>query len=209
MFKNGLGLVSVQGEVPEAGTYQVAPLPQAVLESLWQSWTPGLALSDITAAYATHTQSVLAMSIAEILHANLGRTVRLKTHDQESWIIAEIVSMPDVTPEQPPSQRPPYPVPPQRGDLLVLRNNEGTLAISPSRVLAVRQSEGALNDTVTRTTPATTVRFSAADGRGRDRSVALSYLSKGIAWSPSYVVEFVLCSSSSKNQITQSVRAWL
>ena len=190
MFKNGLGLVSVRGAVPEAGAYQIAPLPQAVLGSLWLSWTPGLALSDITAAYTAQTQTVPATSIADILRANVGRTVQLKIHDQEAWLTAEIVAVPDIAPEQPPSLRPPYPLPPQRGDLLVLGLPGGaSMAMSPGRVVAVRQTEGTLNDTITRTTPATTVRFMAAEGRGRDRSVAVSYLAKGIAWSPSYVVE--------------------
>lgn len=190
MFKNGLGLAVVRAEVPAAGVYRIAPLPNATLGSLWLSWTPGLVLRDITAAYAEHTHAVPAASVVDILRANIGRTVELKTHDQEAWLTAEIVAMPDVTPQQPTPPPISPPNPPQRGDLLVLRlSGGGTMAMAPGRVVAVRQPEGNLLDTVARNTTETSVRFTAADGRGRDRSVALSYLAQGIAWSPSYVVE--------------------
>jgi len=190
LFKNGLGLVVVRAEVPEAGTYQIAPLPQAMLGSLWLTWTPGLMLGDVTSAFAAQTRAVQAASVADILRANIGRSVSLQLQGEEIWRQVVIVSMPDV-PKDPPSTlgHPGYPVPPQRGDLLVLREDNRLVAIPPGRVMAVRASESDLQDTYEQTTNEPVIRFTAADGQGRGRSVEMSYVAQGMAWAPSYVVE--------------------
>lgn len=195
MFKNGVALVRSDAELPQpAGQYRLGPLPPATLGSFWLTWPDGMSLTDVTATTAMGSETVAAVNIAELLEANLGRTVDLKIQGQ--WERAKILDIPRrqdgpvILPRSEDVIPPPPPRP--RGDLLLLGDSIGVRAIPRSWVQEVRLDPDDPHYTLERPKQQNVIEFSAqaqGDGDAGPASISLTYLAQGMAWSPSYVVD--------------------
>ncbi len=198
MFKNGIGLVRAQVQLPkDSGILHIRPLPNAQLGSVWFQWPKNVGLTDIKATQAQTKKIVAAQNIAEVLEANIKRGV-LDLKIREQWQRAEIIDIPKrhdspIIPMQPKNIIPP-PKPPERGELLILKNNMGTQAIPISWVQEIRFPDDDPFYTIVRHTQENQIEchYTASN---QDRSsdsnpiLIISYLAKGIAWSPSYTID--------------------
>ncbi len=194
LFKNGIGLVVSRAELPEAsGAFRITPLPDAVLGSVWISWPDHLILEDIRASQAKIEQSMPAASLPDLLEANIGKTVRLRIKD--TWDQYTIVDIPKAheEPVQPLLRDTlPLPPPPGRGEIVILRDREEKIQAYPLPwVEAIGFVEPEPGMAIQRATIQNVVDFHATPkGTAQAKNpVTLTYLSKGIAWSPSYVVD--------------------
>ncbi len=194
MFKNGLAMVTTQADIPDAGHYQF-PAPKARYGSLWLGWTEGLTLKNILATEVERSESTDAMSVQDLLRANVGSSFSIRLNDE--WIAGTLLSMPTPpvpTPHvQPVSHRGyyPHPNPHPSPNLMLFETESGTLALTPSHITQVRFDDGQADTTFEKVITDTALSFSATESEGLDAAVMMRYLAHGISWSPSYAVEMI------------------
>ncbi|HPO07349.1 MAG TPA: hypothetical protein PLZ55_01675 [bacterium] len=195
MFKNGVGLVSARVELPEAaGHYRVRPLPDATLGSFWISWPESITLTDVKATQSETTKKIPAASVQELLEANIGKTVDLKIQDVWQRVTIRDIPKRNDEPFILPRQENiiPPPPPPNRGDLLLIEDSMGTRGVPRDWVQEIRFDSRDSNMELERPMLENVIEFTAApvkDAPSGPLPVILTYLAKGIAWSPSYVVD--------------------
>ncbi len=193
MFKNGVGLVISQVELPQqSGKFRVKPLPEATLGSFWMHWPENMTLNNIKATQVQSPKEVAAQNVQELLEANIGSTLDVKI--QNDWQRARIISIPhrhDNPVIQPMMENiVPPPTPPQRGDLLILEDQMGKRAIPINWVQEIRFTEEDAQINIQRYTKENVIEFNAEfSNQSASREVSYTYLAKGITWSPSYVVD--------------------
>jgi len=195
MFKNGVGLVSAQVELPEAaGHYRVRPLPDATLGSFWISWPETITLIDVRATQSETTRKVPAATVQELLEANIGNTVDLKIQDVWQRVTIRDIPRRSDEPFILPRQENiiPPPPPPNRGDLLLIEDPMGMRGVPRDWVQEIRFDSRDSNVQLERPMLENVIEFTAEsvkEAPSGPMPVILTYLAKGIAWSPSYVVD--------------------
>ncbi len=191
MFKNGVGLVVSEISLPKQGEkFIVYPLPEPTLGGFWLSWPENIHLSDIRATQARVKNPQPAVNLFELLEANEGKQVDLQIDD--AWQRFKILQIPKRS-EQPiqPMQDNiiPPPNPPQRGELIILLDDkENVHGIKLSDIQSIRFLSQDYNLEIEQSTIQNRLAFN-AESREEAANVSMTYLAKGIAWSPSYVVD--------------------
>jgi hypothetical protein len=197
LFKNGLGFFVGEVTCPaDRRSFQIV-LPTAPSHgTFWVSYPSSVALVSVVARQIESGRTVEAVSVAEVLKANPGKKVRLMMNDREvSGTIKYIAQDRDVPPQGPYSlggradaardypSRPSWPA-----GLLVLETEGGDVSIDPRAVTQavfvdakaerrfVLPSKSAALDVELK---------SPAPGQ----RLIVSYLGKGVTWSPSYMVD--------------------
>ena len=192
LFKNGVGLIVSKAEIPKPqGKFNLTPFPEATLGSFWINWGDGLSLENIKATQVESHESVTAANIVEMLEANIGNEVELWINDRDKWGRYTILDVPKRHDE--PVLRPrvsnviPIVPPNDRGEIVLLKGDESNEAVPLHWVQAIRAYE---EESVKRPRMENVVQFNATPGKsGASTNVSLTYLAKGIAWAPSYVVD--------------------
>ncbi len=200
MFKNGLAMVTSRTQVPGPGTYQV-PTPEARYGSLWLNWGNGLALDQIISTQSTRTEPINALTIKDVLEANVGKTFSIPIPGKTEWQTVTLLSMPAAeivheigTVPYPDSRGYGGPVmaPPFESQLILLKTEQGVEARHANSISMVRFDDGQeMQTTFQRQVIEPVLRFDAAEADGEGDQLELNYLAQGIAWSPSYVVELL------------------
>jgi hypothetical protein len=194
LFKNGLALVSREAVAPGAGEWLIEDLPAPVHGSLWVGTPAGVKLLSAVAVKSARHQSAPARTLSDLLRANLGRRVAVKTAD--GWLDATIKALPEaemgllVAPAQDnesggrywaPAWRGPRPAPPTEAPgFVILETAQGQMALDPNDIHGLRGP--ALLTTVQREEPGVGLRLK-VDGGG---PLQVSYLAYGLTWAPSY-----------------------
>ena len=189
-FKNGLAFVVRQGEIPlSSGAGRLAPIPNATLGSLWLSTgTPGSKLDEVVAYHDNIVSEDAALSLAEILRANVGKTVTISYGNKE--YTGEIVGLRGS--EQGSSQ--PSPMsndsnPRPREDYLLLRVEKRLVAMLINGVALVDLPEDAVLSQKTER-PGQALRFKISGGSEKEK-LTVGYLEHGLGWTPSYLISLV------------------
>ncbi|MBN2329619.1 MAG: hypothetical protein JXR73_20930 [Candidatus Omnitrophica bacterium] len=192
LFKNGVGLVMSKVEMPDSeGDYQIAPLPDATLGSFWIQWGDGLQLKNIKATQIETKESVKAANLSDILEANIGGDVILKVRDREETLSCKILDIPrrhdDPIIQPRPQNVIPIIPPNERGDIVIVESQTRKYAFPLHSILWIDHIK---KDSIERSKFENVVQFEAVKGEeGQAADVSLTYLAKGIAWSPSYVLD--------------------
>lgn len=190
VFKNGLGFFMRDGEaLLTDGWASSDVVPNAALGTFWVgSACAGMTIDRLTAGYEEVPRTVPAVTIPELLTANVGRRVRFAYADKvaEGKLLA--------LPEDPgaTAYRPTYPVlaaipPVTAADLVLVETAGGTLAIPKHSVTWVEFAEPPAT-VLTRMEKVKRLHFKVNGATGR-APVSIGYLQKGITWSPAYLVE--------------------
>ena len=196
LFKNGLGFFISEITVPdEARSFDVKPTGAPCHGTCWLVNPPNVKIDSLIAKEIKTAESGDALSLSDLLRANLGRKVTVYVSDIA--LTGVLSFLPD-----PPKQPVPRPYAPgmwmevdsrnrsnnRQRRLLILDTADGDVAIDPQSVNRIECPGEQLERTVALETQA--VRFSidlAAPAMGQ--SLTLGYLSKGVTWAPSYMVD--------------------
>ena len=196
LFKNGLGFFVSEVIIPDdKDSFSIIPFAAASHGTFWVSYPPKVKLESLTAKEIESEELVEAISIEELLKANIGRKVRLSFSGREIDCMikyfAEDRERPRPDPYAPGAARP---APDYRGGdfmrsrLMIIETDAGEICIKPQDVQKVEFLGGKAEKTFARKSKAMQldVKMSAPAG---GKKLILSYLAKGITWAPSYMVD--------------------
>jgi hypothetical protein len=195
LFKNGLGFVAREGEIPRGqGVSLIGDLPAPAHGTFWvYSVNDEATVKDVVAFESEAVERVEAISVAEMIEANVGEIVDVRLSDKET-IRAKIISAAANRTADPsaldPSRSPYayYGAPAEGSSLVLLQVSGRTMALNKNAVQQLSSAEGPLKTTIERKKRTVRLRLSAANPGGKGR-VVVQYLAKGITWAPSCAIE--------------------
>jgi hypothetical protein len=199
LFKNGLGFFVSEVTVPEKqNSFRVVPLVAASHGTYWVSYPPKVKLESLTAKEVDSKELVEAITIPELLRANVGCKVRLYFPEKEKPIIegtikyfAEDRERPRPNPYTPgrvaDSGRSYIPQPFQ-SRLVVLDTDDGEVAIEPHNVRKIEFLGGEAKRSFEQKKKVVELQVRLG-GRASRKALTVSYLAKGVTWAPSYIVD--------------------
>lgn len=192
LFKNGLGFVSREGELPKGeATVVMEGLPEAIHGTFWAYSPDGADIKDLVASEQEKSVMQPAIHIAELLEANAGQSVEIRTADKET-IKGKILSVP-VGRSNPGIPSPynayqSYRSADEAATMLLLQTEDGIVAINKGDVRELRAAQGALKTTTERKTKEVTLQLHSVNQNGKGH-VTLQYLTRGITWAPSCSID--------------------
>lgn len=195
IFKNGLGFFIREGEVELHGNWAVTKyVPQAALGSLWiGSLDKDAQLEEVIGFFEDVKSEGEAITLQELLHANVGKKAKITAHNQ---IIEGII-------KSIPENREPYQesaqqrVQPYQGLIVIISTKEGDVAINKNAISKIEFSPG-YSKSILSQRKEKRIKFKISTPKKKAK-LSLSYLQKGISWIPSYLVNI---EDSKKARIT-------
>ena len=222
LFKNGYGLVSAKADLtnihnklndfssdaPASITFQTPLFPNAVQGTFWLAWDGNI--TDIKSLYAKTSKKVVASNIFEVVRSSVGKTVHLKireSQDQSSWITAKIIEVPQVCNDKCNNSTSHQMLPPRFSQMVYIQNSDTITALNMHQIEQIRFDETDSLPMIDQITPKQMLQFtSVAPNRNtKPESIDfnMSYLAKGIAWTPSYVIDITgMTDSNPKGKIS-------
>ena len=191
LFKNGLAFFSREGALPDRpGEIEIGPLPAASHGTFWLGWSPQAQITNLSSREVEVAEGRLALTIPELLKANVGKRVRLEFASEHRAALEGLLkSFPEAADREPMN---PYMAEPIRPDLpapglLIVETAGGTVAIHPSsvdRIVFLEEAQTTVADEVMRVAISGTLAK-----RVRNGAVSVHYLAKGMTWAPSYTID--------------------
>lgn len=196
-FKNGLAFVVRQGFVRlESGVGRITPIPNATLGTLWLA--PGEAGSSLDEVLAYHYNVAgerSMASLAEVLQANVGKTVTVTYSMNMKDYTGEIVGLrepdavgaapvPAIVPEGDVNAAGAAPI--AKPQFLLLRIDKKLVALPLSSIAnAVLPEDTIFREKFEQQHAA--LRFKIKGG-GEKTNLTVGYLEHGLGWTPSYLI---------------------
>jgi hypothetical protein len=192
LFKNGLGFVTRSAELPAgAGVVRIESLPAPAHGTFWvYSPDGGVTIRDLVASERDVVERIAAVSVPELIEANVGQTVELRMNEKDTFR-AKIVSVPADRLTDASNASPSYlryggnAGVVEAASAVVVQTANGQAAVNKNAVLQVSSPGGVLKTTIERRKRGVTLRLRAG-GKGR---IAVAYLAKGITWAPSCAID--------------------
>ena len=200
LFKNGLGFFVSEVTVPEKqNSFRIVPFGAASHGTFWVSYPPKVKLESLTAKEIESEELVEAVTIPELLRANVGRKVSLAFDDKQIVGVikhfAEQRQRPTPSPYAPgrPEQTPAgyrgytsWDLTPSR--LMIIETEQAEVAIDPQNVRKIEFLGGKMKRSFEQKKKVVELQVRLS-GRVPRKALTLSYLAKGITWAPSYIVD--------------------
>ena len=192
LFKNGLGFFVSDVEIPDdTNSFSILPDGAASHGTFWVAYPPRVKLSALVAGSVDSKKMTQAVTIPELLRANLGQRVRLNYQGKD--IECVITYFPD---DRRPSPISPYAlgapesirIPHLGSSLMLVDTDAGQVAINPYTVQRIEFLSGQAQTCFARKDKSTQIDVRLAAPAG-GKKLTLSYLAKGITWAPSYMVD--------------------
>lgn len=197
LFKNGFGFFVGRAELPADRVESSFLLPAVPVHgTFWVAYPPDLRLVSVVAERTqAEGERLEAITIPEILRANVGRRVRVTLDEQQ--ITGRITHFtqdrrrPRIMPFAPDAaeiaERGQIWPPPETG--LVLIDVDGdTLSLDPRDIRHVTFLDDEVRRHFARTRDAVAVHVQTA-APAQQQGLTVSFLARGIAWAPSYLVD--------------------
>ncbi len=191
LFKNGLAFFTRQGDLPKkAGPVEIGPLPAASHGTFWLGWSPQARIENLATEPVDVMEGRLAVTIPELLKANVGKRVRLEFASEFRAALQGVLkSFPEAADREPVN---PYMTNPIRPDtptpgLVIIETADGTVAIHPNsvdRIVFLQAAQTTVSDEFQRMAVRGTLAKPVRNG-----SVSVHYLAKGMTWAPSYLID--------------------
>ena len=202
LFKNGLGFFNATANLPAgASTVRLGQLPVPVFGTFWVEYPQAVKLRALITAMEDVQETVPVQNMADFLKANIGRTVTLRLSSNENDFLRGTLLPPAEPLDKPaaPStyimgprptgdSRNMYMGPAATNDLVLLKTDTGTVALSPHAVARVEIDGEGIQNATSRTQKSPSIRVELelpADGE----ALSLSYLARGIMWAPGYKID--------------------
>lgn len=203
-FKNGLAFVYRSGDAQLSdGWATMEELPPAALGAIWIGTTsPEASVEEVIAYKGTVSESVDALSLADLLEANVGKSVEIAYSagggEQVETIRGNVLSVPSREPIVQPAPAPvsynrysPSPAPePTRGQIVLIKTlGDFIVALDKGTIRSIKlPADASVKTKIDR--PANGARIRVR-GKPKSSRVTLAYLEKGITWSPSYLINLL------------------
>jgi hypothetical protein len=198
LFKNGLGFFSGQVVCPQGESDLRIVLPVAPAHgTLWLSYPADLVLAGAVAKDVESTQAQDAITIPELLQANVGRAARIAIQDREIMgVITYFARDREFGPGEPYPPRP-WPgetrsyasrIPQPTAALVTIETETGLVGIDPRSITSVTFTGRDTERKVPlpgRQTELSVRLNRPASGQG----LGVTFLARGISWAPSYLVD--------------------
>ncbi len=194
LFKNGYGFVTLRGELDDAASTRLGPLPVPSVGTFWVGVGEGARLKSLVAGmHDFEVPQVSSLEMRTLVYANPGRKVSIRyelSEGEAGYATGTIIPLPQEMEPRPgnvigglwkPSTSA------ARSPLVMLRTEEGKTLIVPEHALLSLTFEGEFNlPANTESRPAVELQLEApAPGV----PVEASCLAAGITWQPSYRFE--------------------
>jgi hypothetical protein len=192
LFKNGLGFVTREGTLPAGKTnILMEDLPVPVHGTFWL--TPSaddVKLNNIIAFEKESSETVPAITVAELLEANVGKTVELRIGDKD-LIRGKILAVPakrEAHPATSGARRIEYSGSTgESASLALIQTEEGTIAVNKQSISQIKIIGESFKTEIAQKKKAGTLRLDTVNpGKGR---LLVQYLTKGITWAPSCAID--------------------
>jgi hypothetical protein len=197
LFKNGFGFFISRAELPADRAESSFLLPAVPVHgTFWLAYPPDLRLVSVVAERAqAEGERLEAITIPEILKANVGRQVRITLDEQQiSGRITHFTEdrrrpriMP-FGPDVPEAAERPQIWPPYETGLALIDVDGATLSLDPREIRHVTFPDGDPQRHFARTRDAVAIHVQTA-APTRQQGLTVSFLARGIAWAPSYLVD--------------------
>jgi len=192
LFKNGLGFFVAETTCPAGRTDFHVILPAIPSHgTFWISYPSDVDLANAVARETEWDQSIEAMTIPELLAANVGRDVLLAVGDKEftGTITHCAVNGATSTPRAYPGSMP-YPSPRPRPPIgtVMIQTEIGVVCVNPNSVTNVVFVGDNVQRQFTEQTKKAELQMhlrAAAPGR----KITVTFLAGGVTWAPSYMVD--------------------
>ncbi|OQA02717.1 MAG: hypothetical protein BWY69_00901 [Planctomycetes bacterium ADurb.Bin401] len=194
LFKNGLGFFISQLECPDQKVFAVEQMPAPSLGTFWVSYPQNAKLETIVAKDVFSEKPTQAISIPELLQANIGQEVILFLEGKEDSPIQGVISYFAENREPPkniayPRYEAYNPFPPvQPAALMIVQTETGEMALNPAQVRQVKFTGSDIKRDFGKKEKAVQLEFTMAQNSPGEQ-LTLSYLAKGITWTPSYIID--------------------
>lgn len=196
LFKNGLGFFISEVTCPnEKDSFSFTPAAAASHGTFWVSYSPKVKLQSLTTKEIESEECVEAITIAELLRANVGRRLRLNFADSEIDCVIKYFA----EDRQGPKPEPYIPGARQAtinhrgsqfspGRLMIVETDAGQMCIDPHNVQKLEFLGAEAKKTFTRKSKSMQLNVKMSAPASGEK-LTVSYLAKGITWVPSYIVD--------------------
>jgi len=198
LFKNGLGFFISEVTCPKKkDSFSFTPAAAASHGTFWISYPPKVKLQAITAKEIESEEHIEAITISELLRANVGRVAKLWWHGKEEIIEGTIKYFAEDRERPKPDPYAPgradytgrdYIPPSSQAHLIVIETSTGEVCINAQNVQRIEFLDGKAKKTFPRKSKSMQLDIKMAKPAG-GKKLAVSYLAKGITWAPSYIVD--------------------
>jgi len=200
LFKNGLGFVIREGSTPlKEGWAVTRHVPDAILGGIWFGCLDRDGrLDEVVGFKADRSEKIEAISPDELLKANIGKRVVL--HFDDKTLTGRVKAVPDNRiPEYDASvySYGGYAPPVEYSAVVVLETAQGDVAVNKNVITRVEFPDG-MSTQFDRKQETRNLKFRVSGPRSAAR-IGMSYLEKGISWTPGYLVQI---ETDNKAQIT-------
>ena len=168
LFKNGLAVVRRSVVLPENGVFDVEDVPAPIHGTFWID-SDGAVATRVTKR--TRSEDVELELTGDVQRDLAGAKVEIERQGDRPSLVGRVVELP------------------ANASLLVLDTDEGRVYLAPSELASLRVLEPAPGtaETVEREVPV--LEFVADLDESRARRVEVTYLTRGLTWTPSYRVD--------------------
>ncbi len=202
LFKNGLGFFVSSGALPEkATTIALGQLPVPAYGNFWVGTSEDVKLLRLVSDLETIEERYPAQSVGQLLQANPGARVLLRTGAEGKDVVEGIVRK-NAAPDPAPDAGSPYVMSTRRpGDpygrsgfmppgssLVYVETSNGVVALEPGSVRRADFAGKDIAETVPVSLKRPRIRLELEKPAARGR-VSVSYLARGITWCPSYQID--------------------
>lgn len=197
LFKNGLGFFVGEAACPKSdATFRVRLPASPSHGTLWISYPSGVALASAVAREVQSEEIVEAVTIPELLKANLGQEVKLLVGDKEiAGIIANFAEDRQTARPDPyapggrtgePESRDPWGR--QQAGLATIKTDSGMVCVNPRAVTNVTFAREKIELQCARKLTKTELEVRLKKP-ARGKNLTVTFLAKGVTWAPSYMVD--------------------
>lgn len=195
VFKDGHAFVLQQGRMPVNGEGDVLidRLPRPIIGTFWAYCAEEkVRLTGVASGKSVVSFKQTSLSVASLIAGNVGAKVRITEIDQKTYS-ATILSVPTRSTEELGRTGEPGAEDrlPQRGEIVLLKSEEGTKAVPLSRIQDVTFPD-APNPEVSDSQSRETMTYKLDWGgraKGPSAEIGMTYVQRGIRWIPSYRVD--------------------
>ena len=202
LFKNGLGFFTSVATLPEnEKTIRIGQLPVPSFGTFWVGYGRDVKVRSLVTAMEDWEEKLPLQSLGQLLQANAGRRVTLRTGPGDKDVLEGIV-VPEATEMTAPEPPNPYFMDSRRrqnqnagylsgvpsGNVLLIKTDKGTSALNAGSVVRADFGGSEILSTVSLKQKRPSMRME-LDSAAGGKKVSVNYLARGVTWAPGYLID--------------------